>query len=453
MYLNHYNLKEMPFDISPGSRFFWPGPKHTEALATLKYGILTDKGFILLTGDVGTGKTALIHRLISSIDVPTIFTNIPDPGLDTLDFFKILAVEFNITEKFNSKGEFLIELQKFLYKNYADDKKVVLIIDEAQRLNNDLLEQIRFLSNIEMGDRKLINIFFVGQPEFNQMLMTKRNRAVRQRIAINFHLDLLTENETGQYIQYRLKVAGGSRKIFEKDAIHEIFRFSKGCPRLINIICDHALLTGYQAGVKLINSTVIEACKRELEIALGIDSKANGIRIPVDSNLPQTRSTLPRRFIYENQSALIGLLFLGAIVSYLFFNSGYWPKVRGSIQQIIPQPIPNPSNLETGYVVKGGVNINIDEFNAPEHHQELPESEPNIAQSDRKISIPQQEAVMTDELKGPAHQKVSSEAESNIAQTDQKIRIPQQEAVMTDELKAPAHQKVSSGGRVKHCPN
>jgi general secretion pathway protein A len=192
MYLDHYHLKAKPFDLSPGPRFLWLGEKHKEALATLTYGISEDLGFLLLTGDVGVGKTALIHRLIGNLDSSTIVAHITDPGLGSIDFFKLLAVEFNIPTEFYSKAPFLIELEKFLYSAYSDHKKVLLIVDEAQRLNNKLLDQIRVLSNIELSDRKLINIFFVGQPEFKNMLMANSNRAIRQRIAINYHIHPLT---------------------------------------------------------------------------------------------------------------------------------------------------------------------------------------------------------------------------------------------------------------------
>ena len=184
MYENHYNLKAMPFQITTDPRFLWLGEKHSEALATLKYGILENKGFLLLTGDVGTGKTALINRLVKMIDVAAIVAKVPDPGLSSLDFFNFLSVELKMNKTFDSKGAFLIHLKHFLLKAYSAHKKVVLIIDEAQRLNPELLEQIRLLSNIELQNRKLINIFFVGQTEFSKMLMEDRNRAVRQRITV-----------------------------------------------------------------------------------------------------------------------------------------------------------------------------------------------------------------------------------------------------------------------------
>ena len=201
MYLKYFNLREKPFNISPDSRFLWLSEKHKEGLATLKYAILEEKGFLLLTGDVGTGKTLLIRALIKMRDIETLIATIPDPDLDIMDFFKLLAEEFKMKKSFSSKGDFLVQFKRFLLESYGSDKKVLLIIDEAQRLNHKLLEQIRLLSNIEMDHRKLINIFFVGQTEFNQMLMEERNWAVRQRIAVNYRLEPLTAAETADFGQ------------------------------------------------------------------------------------------------------------------------------------------------------------------------------------------------------------------------------------------------------------
>ena len=268
MYENYYNLKAMPFQITTDPRFLWLGEKHTEALATLKYGIMENKGFLLMIGDVGTGKTALINCLVKMIDVSAIVAKIPDPGLSSLDFFNFLAAELRINKRFESKGAFLIYLKKYLLKAHSLHRQVLLIIDEAQRLNHELLEQIRLLSNIELDNRKLINIFFVGQTEFSQMLLEERNRAVRQRITVSYHIEPLTETEARAYIKHRLKIAGATKEIFSKDAVREIFSFSAGFPRLINIICDHALLTGYVAGLKSIDKKVIQECEKELQIPL-----------------------------------------------------------------------------------------------------------------------------------------------------------------------------------------
>ena len=266
MYLSYYNLRKMPFSISPDANLLWLGEKHSEALATLKYGIYENKGFLVLTGNIGTGKTALINRLMREIHVPALVATIPDPGLSNIDFFNLLAYEFKLNGKFNTKGDFLILFKEFLHETYASDKKVLLIIDEAQRVNNDLLEQIRLLSNIEMDTRKLINIFFVGQSEFNKILMTEENKATRQRIAVRYHINPLTEKETAQYIQYRLKVAGATREIFQSKAIREVFDLSRGHPRVINILCDRCLLTGYSMELKSISASIIKDCAKELQI-------------------------------------------------------------------------------------------------------------------------------------------------------------------------------------------
>lgn len=266
MYLSHYNLQEKPFSISPDPKFLWLGEKHQEALAVLKYGILDDKGFLLLTGDIGTGKTALINALVKIIDVTALVAAVPDPGLDSLDFFNYLSEEFDMHRTFETKGEFLIHFKQFLHEADRDQRKVLLIIDEAQRLNPELLEQIRLLSNIETDSRKLINIFFVGQTEFSDTLRQERNKAVRQRISVSYHLDPLTESEISKYIRHRLKIAGAATEIFSASAIHKIFSYSKGNPRLTNILCDHALLTGYSEGITTIDKKTISECSTELQI-------------------------------------------------------------------------------------------------------------------------------------------------------------------------------------------
>jgi general secretion pathway protein A len=324
MYENYYNIKAMPFQITTDPRFLWLGEKHSEALATLKYGVLENKGFLLLTGDVGTGKTALINRLVRNIDVAAIVAKIPDPGLSSMDFFNFLAVEFKMEKKFDTKGQFLILLRRFLHAAYLQNKRVLLIIDEAQRLTPDLLEDIRLLSNIELQNRKLINIFFVGQPEFNELLMEDRNRAVRQRIAVSYHIKPLSEIEANQYIKHRLKVAGATREIFSKNAVSRIHTFSKGYPRLINIMCDHAMLTGYAAGLKTITEKVIRECERELRIPLefaagnGKDHPENTTNRNKDTDpQPNNRSTKRRTGMI---AAMIMLLVFGV---YIFTNQKF----------------------------------------------------------------------------------------------------------------------------------
>jgi general secretion pathway protein A len=339
MYLDFYQLTHKPFQITTDPRFLWLGEKHSEALATLKYGILEDKGFLLLTGDVGTGKTALIKLLVKTINVAAIVATIPDPGMETIDFFNFLAAELRMNRRFASKGEFLIEFKQFLLKAYSTRQKVLLVIDEAQRLSVEMLEQVRLLSNIELENRKLINIFFVGQTEFNRVLLDERSRAVRQRITVSYHIEPLKDVETPLYIRHRLKVAGARDEVFTPAAIQQIHAFSRGYPRLINIMCDHALLTGYAAGAKPIESAIIQDCEKELRLpeatrspsAEASRNRSAASTIPSDERAPATRA-----FSWKLPALLVFLLLLG-FTSLMIYQYRSQDSQRWSLEDIAPQ--------------------------------------------------------------------------------------------------------------------
>lgn len=266
MYLKYYSLQEKPFQITADPKYFWMGEKQREALSTLQYGITEKRGFLLLTGEVGTGKTVMINYIVSQLDINTVVATLPDPDLESMDFYNMLADGFDMEETFDSKGAFLIHLREFLQKSYAEQKHLLLIIDESQRLNPRLMEDLRVLSNIELHDQKLINIFFVGQQEFNNILLTRQNRALAQRITARYHIQPLTMEETGAYIAHRLKIGGSEKKIFKPSAIKSVYGFSGGVPRLINIICDHALMTGYSRNMRQLDAKVISDCAEELRI-------------------------------------------------------------------------------------------------------------------------------------------------------------------------------------------
>jgi general secretion pathway protein A len=295
MYLSHFNLKEKPFRITSDPKFLWLGEKHKEALSTLRYGILDNKGFVMLTGEVGTGKTVLINQLITMVDFSTIIATIPDPDLESLDFFKLLADGFSIKKPFMSKGGFLLHLRDFLHESYSKQKQVVLIIDEAQRLNHKLLEEIRLLSNIELHDRKLINIFFVGQTEFNEALMDPRNRAVAQRITVKYAINPLDTEEVGEFIHHRLKIAGTDKEIFDDTAVRAVHAFSKGIPRLINIVCDHSLLTAYAQGINTVNGEIVNECARELHMPMKKVSNEKALQESVEELKNQIIEDVLRR--------------------------------------------------------------------------------------------------------------------------------------------------------------
>ena len=276
MYISFYKLSEKPFNISTDPRFLWRGEKHLEALANLKYGLLEANGYVVLTGDVGTGKTTLVNALVETLDDRVLVANINHPTLDTIEFLNLVAKTYDASVEITSKNEFIFFFNSFLQKTHTAGKVVLLVIDEAHRLSTELLEEIRLLSNMEQAGRKLINIFFVGQSELKGMLLSPICRALRQRITLFYDIEPLSEDETSEYVAHRLKVAGTDEELFKKEAIKEIHIFSRGYPRLINIICDRALLTGYVKEQREIDADIVNECAREVSF---LDPKASKIQM------------------------------------------------------------------------------------------------------------------------------------------------------------------------------
>jgi type II secretory pathway predicted ATPase ExeA/tetratricopeptide (TPR) repeat protein len=264
MYLSQYKLLEKPFNISTDPRFLWCGEKHQEALATLKYGLLEPNGYVVLTGEVGTGKTTLVNALIETLGDNVLVANINNPVLDIIEFFNQVAKIFDASAEIATKTEFLFFINSFLQKSHAEGKVVLLIIDEAHRLTKELLEEIRLLSNIEQAGTKLISIFFVGQNELKELLLSVQCTALLQRITLFYDIEPLSEDETREYVFHRLKVAGTDEQLFTTAAICEIQKFTRGYPRLINILCDRAMLTGYVREQEEIDVDIVMECSREI---------------------------------------------------------------------------------------------------------------------------------------------------------------------------------------------
>jgi general secretion pathway protein A len=332
MYLSFYELVKKPFQISADPLFLWMGEKHKEALAILKYGIMDNRGFVMLTGDVGTGKTTLINALANSLGSNVIAANITDPGLEQLEFINHIASMFNLGETFRTKGDFLLAFRSFLERCYRDGKQVLLIIDEAQRLSQKMLEEIRLLSNIERQDTKLLNIFFVGQDELNDILDRHENRALRQRMTLHYHLEPLSEEEIDAFIRHRLKVAGAEKRLFSKAAVTEIYAFSKGFPRLVNIICDHALLSGYVAHKRTIDAPEIRECAKDLKLPRIADKSESAPSPAPELNrsserkpFPPTRSGIRIFFLFSVILLVLALSF------FLYFPI----KAGASISEIM----------------------------------------------------------------------------------------------------------------------
>jgi general secretion pathway protein A len=266
MYLKHYGFSRRPFKLSSDPDFLWTGEKHKAALEALKDGILENKGFVLLTGEVGTGKTTLVNAFPKLNEIATISVTIPDPGMDPLDFCNFLANEFKMNRKFAGKDDFVRDFKGFLLRSFATYKKVLVIIDEAQRLDYGLLEEVRQLAGIEMAGRRLLKVFFVGQPEFCDMLMNERGAAVRDEIVAAYNIEPLDARETTEYIDHRLSVAGVGKKMFTPKAVMRVHALAGGYPRTVNVLCDHCLLRGYASGTKVIDVDTVSFCAEALRL-------------------------------------------------------------------------------------------------------------------------------------------------------------------------------------------
>jgi len=247
MYNKFHGLKDKPFEITPDPRYLYLSESHREALAHLTYALNESKGFTVITGEVGTGKTTLVQMLLSRLDSHTRIAHLFNPKLGTRDFFKYICQDFGLkTNGFSTKGEFLTLLHSFLMECYARRERVVLIVDEAHTLSPALLEEVRLLTNLETPKAKLLQVMLLGQPELDTTLARNEFRQLKQRISLRFNLKPLNRQETEEYIIRRLKVAGARNSdLFGEDAVKEIYRYSKGIPRLINIICDNSLMSGY----------------------------------------------------------------------------------------------------------------------------------------------------------------------------------------------------------------
>lgn len=246
MYNEYYGLVRAPFEMLPDPSFLYLGEAHREGLATLVYAVNSGKGFVMLTGEVGTGKTTLLHALLGQLDSTTNSAFIFNPRLDPLGFFRMLFDELGVGPACESKAEYLLALNEFLIEKLAANERVLLIVDEAQNLSTEMLEEIRLLSNLETPTSKLIQIMLVGQPELQMLIDQPELRQLRQRIALRHHLRPFDETEVAEYVKDRLSKAGYTgRGIFKRRALKELFRITEGTPRLINNICDGALLLGY----------------------------------------------------------------------------------------------------------------------------------------------------------------------------------------------------------------
>jgi general secretion pathway protein A len=266
MYLEFYGLKEKPFNATPDPKFLFLTPGHREALAQLVYGVQEHKGFLVLSGEVGTGKTTLLQALLQKLDSNTSVAFVFNSTLPFDDLLEYALEDFGIGKAEASRVQRLVALNNYLIERRRAGQNTVLILDEAQNLSAETLEQVRLLSNFETPTDKLLQILLVGQPELKDKLQLPQLRQLKQRIGLRCAIPPMTSVETRDYIRTRLRIAGArDLNLFEDAAVRRIAEYAGGIPRVVNIVCDHALLIGYADQTRRVGRVVIERAVRYLE--------------------------------------------------------------------------------------------------------------------------------------------------------------------------------------------
>ncbi len=266
MYKEFFGLKEKPFNVTSDPDFFFLSRVHKEAFSYLTYGIKERKGFLAITGEIGAGKTTLCRALLNQLDINTKSAFIFNSTLPELQLIQAIVEDFGISVEKKNKVSMLKQLNNFLIEELSKEHNVVLIIDEAQNMKPRMLEEIRMLSNLETDTAKLFQIILVGQPELREKLNSPQLKQLKQRIGVRFHITALEKDEVGKYIYHRLAVAGSNGEIkLTPEALETIFKYSGGIPRVINMVCDKALLMAYVMETKELCNSIIDRSIKEIE--------------------------------------------------------------------------------------------------------------------------------------------------------------------------------------------
>jgi general secretion pathway protein A len=301
MYKSYFQLTRNPFDLTPDPTCFVPTERHNETLASLYYGVRRHKGFVVVTGEVGTGKTLLLRCLLrlleesKDITYAYIFNN----RLSSTEFLQYMLLDFGLPAAGKNKCEMLFDLSQFLVSRSSRQMTTVLIVDEAHLLSEELLEEIRLLSNLETYDDKLLQIVLVGQPELDAKLDSRGLRQLKQRIALRTHLEPLSFEETQRYIEQRLEIAGANSNagsLFSPNATALVYRFSRGFPRLINTICENSLITAFAKQESVIGPQIVKLVAKEFRLDTGALAEDSSL----GANAMFSQSTNGRHFDLTN---------------------------------------------------------------------------------------------------------------------------------------------------------
>jgi general secretion pathway protein A len=294
MYLDPFNLKELPFRLSPDPQFLYLSKQHARAKAYMESTIWFTDGFVVITGEIGSGKTTLIESFLKEIQSDVVVAQINQTQVSAVDFLQAILVQFGFSPFKMKKGEIIATLNNFLIEQYAAGRKVLLIVDEAQNLSLRVLEEIRLLSGVETTKEKVLRIILSGQPELNAKLDAPELVQLTQRVRLRFHLTALSQTETRHYIQHRLEVAGaGDREIFAEETFPVVFRFTGGVPRLINTLCDTAMMAAFTADRGVVTALDIESAVGELQWVEFAARTQQQLRAATELALPRVRGVEP----------------------------------------------------------------------------------------------------------------------------------------------------------------
>ncbi len=301
MYLEPFKLKELPFRLSPDPQFLYLSKQHARAKAYMESTIWFTDGFVVITGEIGSGKTTLIESFLKEVPADVVVAQINQTQVSAIDFLQAMLVQFGFSPFKMRKAELISTVNNFLVEQYAAGRKVLLIVDEAQNLTMRVLEEIRLLSGVETTKDKVLRIILAGQPELNDKLDAPELAQLMQRVRLRFHLQTLSEAETRSYIQHRLDVAGaGDRAIFAADTFAEVFRYCGGVPRLVNTLCDTAMMAAYTADRSTVTRADIIAAVRELqwvEYSARPQAQPAETRVPAPAATPEPGAAMARLLV------------------------------------------------------------------------------------------------------------------------------------------------------------
>ncbi len=370
MYESYFGLNSKPFTIVPDTRFLYLSSSHREAIAHLVYALNEKNGFVQLTGEVGVGKTMACRYLLANVPHDVNVALVLNPQLDEQGLLKTICDELQISyTKQDAPGELTSKINQRLLHTHSQDRHTILIVDEAQNLPKKTLEQVRLLTNLETDQQKLLRIILIGQPELAELLSHQDMRQVAQRITSRYHLGTLSKLESDEYIKHRLGVAGCKNPLFTNRALKKIYRLTKGTPRLINLLCDRALIGAYSLGVAQVDTKIVKAAAKE---ALPITRK-----ITKEKHRPLLKKTL---FAF----ILIALLLLSV---YSLIET-WWPRLKPflappQVQSTIPSAPDNkiPSVVTVNEIEENGIPLN------PVKHDQIEEIK-RQADVDLRLGIP-----------------------------------------------------------------